>query len=81
MITADPEYYKNLQKELTKNGWRFTIASSVFGICIASAFYAGVNAGWPWLLGALVALLVALLARIDEQHTRVLIQIYLANAK
>ena len=81
MISADPEYYRSLKKELTTQGRWFTAATAGFNICLLLAFNTGVNDGWPWLLGALFALSLVLWARIDLQTTRVLLQIYLANAK
>lgn len=81
MIKADPEYYQSLQKELTMQGRWFTVASFGFMFCIGLALEAGLNGGWPWLLGSLVALLFVLWARIDQQTTRVLIQIYLTSAQ
>lgn len=81
MIKADSEYYQSLQKELTMHGRWFSVALIGFVFCIVLAFEAGLNAGWSWLLGSLVALMFALWARIDQQYTRVLIQIYLASAK
>ena len=81
MISADPEYYRSLVKEITTQGRWFTAATVGFNICLVLAFHAGVNDGWPWSLGALLALFLALLTRIDLQTTRVLLQIYLAIAK
>jgi len=80
MTKADPEYYQSLRRELTIQGRWFTVAVVGLIVCITLAYEAGPNAGWPWLLGSLVALMFALWARIDQQHTRVLIQIYLASA-
>lgn len=79
MIKEDLEYYQRLEKDLTTHGRWFIAAMFGFSICIGLAFDAGPNAGWPWLLGSLVALMITLWARIDEQHTRVLMRIYLAS--
>jgi hypothetical protein len=81
MIQADPEYYQALQKELTNYNRQFIIVWIGFIICIGSAFQTGIEGGWSWLLGSLVALMFVLWLRIDIQNTRVLIQIYLANVK
>jgi len=81
MMTADPEYYQNLRKELTNHGRWFAVGLIGFGVCISLALEAGAIAGWSWLLGSLVFLLFALWARMDQQHTSLLIQIYLASAK
>lgn len=79
MIKEDLEYYERLNRNLTSHRRWFFAAILGFGICIGMAFDAGPNAGRPWLLGSLVALMFALWARIDEQQARVLIEIYLAS--
>jgi hypothetical protein len=81
MIQSDPEYYHSLQKELTTHGRWLSVATIGFLFCLVLAFAAGPNAGWTWLLGSLFALMFVLLKRIDQLHTHLLIQIYLANAK
>lgn len=81
MIQEDLEYYQRLGKELTIFGHLFIAALLGFAVCIGLAFESGPNAGWPWLLGSLVALMAALWARMDEQHTRVLMVIYSASVK
>ena len=81
MIRADPEYYRSLRKELTIQGRWFNTSAIGLSICLGVAFQAGVSAGWPWLLGAILTLFTALWARIDQQTTQVLLQVYLANTK
>ena len=81
MISADPEYYQSLLKELTIQARWFNASAIGLGICLGVAFYAGVIEGWTWLLGAILALFIALWARIDQQATQVLLKVYLANVK
>lgn len=81
MLEADPKYYEELQNRLVREGRWFTAGLIACGISVAFALEGGPSGGWPWLLGALVSLGLALCARIDQQHTSVLIQIYLASPK
>lgn len=81
MIEQDQEYYQRLQKELTSHRRWFYASLCGFAFCLGAAFDQGPNAGWDWLLGSLAALMVALCAKIEEQHTSVLIRIYLASVK
>lgn len=81
MFDSDPEHYKVLRhQELTNSRW-FNGGCIAFTICILQGFHAGQTEGWPWLIGALAALFAALWARIDQQTTLLLIQIYLAGLK
>jgi len=81
MIEADPEYYRSLQKDLTRQGRWFALGYIGLLVCVALAVGKGPADGWSWLVYSLVFLLCALWARIDQQTTTLLIQIYLANAK
>lgn len=82
MATEDDiEYYKSLEKELTScRRWEWAWILS-FALCLGLALEAGPNAGWPWLLGSIATLMLALQVRIDEKTTRVLIQIYWVKMK
>ena len=81
MIKADPDYYQNLQSELTTHSRWFNAAITLFVVCLGFALDRGVSGGWTWLIGALFTFFFALWARIDMQATRVMLQIYLASAK
>lgn len=78
MITQDDvEYYQRLVKELASCRRWFMATALCFALCVGFALEAGPNEGWPWLLGSIGTLMFALYTRIDEQTTRVLIQMYL----
>jgi hypothetical protein len=81
MINADPDYYQRLQSELTMQSRWFNAAITLLVVCLACALEEGLTGGWTWLIGVFFTFFLAIWARIDMQATRVLLQIYLANAK
>lgn len=70
------EFQEKLEKELRSASRWFYVSLTFFALCIGYAVELGSEKGWPWLCGALVCLLIALWTRIDEHHTRVMIEIH-----
>jgi hypothetical protein len=76
---SDPEYFKELQRERTKHNRIFMGAVVGLLLCLTTAFEKGSGSGWPWLVGSVALLFLALWSLIEARHAHLLMQIHLSG--